>query len=373
MNIFKVLASRKKFPEEMSSALLGWLLHPGSEHGLGRTFLARFLCAIEGIDSSIYKQLNDLTDDKILCNLEEDVGLSQLDIIVFLGDFILAIENKIHDEAIVFGQLKNEYDGLLQKFPDKKVILVYLVPHKGGAAKTEYDNFVKTVTHPHISAFLTWIDTIGGILNDLLRESTVKKEKIPQRTQINMQMLHEFISDNFRGYNFMYRVKNNGEYTRLSYTELKEKAFGFVGVENGAGGLKKLSKEAIQNRMFPYDIVKVNVFWLPLKEFLAIAERKIFENSDMHVEQQQKRRGCASPGYMGKFSAVLIYEMVCQPDNNQIYIGIKSGERGFTEMSQQKIDSMSWQVTAGEQPNSQWISGSRYKYLYEEKFPERVI
>ncbi len=44
MNIFKVLASGKKgFPEETASALITWFMHPAMEHGLGYTFLARFI------------------------------------------------------------------------------------------------------------------------------------------------------------------------------------------------------------------------------------------------------------------------------------------------------------------------------------------
>jgi len=374
MNVFKVLAARKRFPEEMSSALIGWFLHPNSEHGLGRAFLSRFVNALEMTGSDLAQQLKILSDNEILCNLEEDVGTSQIDIILFLGDFVLAIENKIHDEAIAFGQLQKEYDGLLQKFPDKTVVLVYLVPYIGGCADTEYNSFVKYVKPPHSSILLTWAVTISGIIHDILHESSANKSLVPQRTSVILQMLHEFIIDRFRGYDFMHRIKKSGEYLRLSYAELKNKDYGFVGVENGMSGLLKLSKEAIQSRLFPFDTVKVNIFWISLNEFLVTVKRKFSENTNFQSTQHQISRGSSSPGYMGKFNAASIYEMVCTQKNARFYIGIKGGERALLDMERHEIDNMSHkQVTTGEQPNSQWISGERFRQIYENKFPERKL
>jgi hypothetical protein len=65
--------------------------------------------------------------------------------------------------------------------------------------------------------------------------------------------------------------------------------------------------------------------------------------------------------------------MVSQPNCGRVFIGIKSGEKAFMAMARQEIDRKSWQVTTGEQPNSQWISGARYKQIYENKFPERKL
>ena len=373
MNIFKVLAARKRFPEEMSSALLGWLLHPNSEHGIGRSFLNRFLLSLGNVGTILIKQLNDLTDDEVSCNLEEDVGSSQLDIIVFLGDCVLAIENKIHNEAVAFGQLQKEYEGLLQKFPDKTVVLVYLVPDKSSAADAEYRGLIKIVEHPHSSVFMTWLDNISGILHDILHDEPKDNNMIPQETSVVLQMLHEFVIDRFKGYNFMHRVKRSGEYSRYSYAELTKMEYGFVGVENGTSGLMKLSKEAIQGRMFPFDTVKVNVYWMPLNEFLAIANIKMTETTDTKDTQPMKSRGDSSPGYMGKFNATDIYEMICSKPSVRFYIGIKGGERAFLTMERSEIDKMSpKQVTTGEQPNSQWITGDCFRRVYEIKFPERT-
>ena len=367
MNIFKVLATRKRFPEEMASAILGWLLHPNSEHGLGRAFLVRFISALKDAGSALAFEVNKLSNDDILCNLEEDVGTSQIDIILFLGDHILAIENKIHDGAFDFGQLEKEYNGLIQKFPDKKIVLVYLVPNKGGAYEVEYNRFISNVKHPHKSALLTWSVNIQTIISDILLDNSTA-HTASQRTINTLEMLREFIMDRFKGYNFMHRVKPSDDYLRLSYSELLKKEYGFVGVENGVSGLKKLSKESIQTRMFPYDLIKVNVFWIPLNEFLKIVKQKLNEVDDFHTTKPSKSRGDMSPGYMGKFNSSEIYEMICKEPNVSFYIGIKGGERAFSLMDMNEVKQKKWQITTGEQPNSQWITGNLYKQIYEQKY-----
>jgi len=76
---------------------------------------------------------------------------------------------------------------------------------------------------------------------------------------------------------------------------------------------------------------------------------------------------------MGKVNSAQIYSLVCHNDFGRVFIGIKRGERGFIDMPLQKIEKTSWQVTTGKQPNSQWISGERYRELYEKRFPDRKI
>jgi hypothetical protein len=123
-----------------------------------------------------------------------------------------------------------------------------------------------------------------------------------------------------------------------------------------------MSKEEILNKGFQYDnsYECSRQYWLPLHEFLQLVEQRI--------------NGTGLPiGFKQRMDSTSIYNITCLPENHNIYIGIKGGERGLYDMTQQKIDSMSWQLTKGEQPNSQWISGSRYKHIYEEKFPERVV
>jgi hypothetical protein len=96
---------------------------------------------------------------------------------------------------------------------------------------------------------------------------------------------------------------------------------------------------------------------LPLHDFIAMAEQRI--NSDK-----------LPMGFKQRLDSASIYKLTCQPDNTQMYIGIRGGERALISIASHEITTKTWQVTTGEQPNSQWIPGSRYKKIYEDKFAE---
>ena len=108
MNIFKVLASRTSFKEDLTSVLLGWLMHPDMDHGMGRLFLEHMVIAVAGDNSDMVQQLKDTPDDSIRCTLEEYVNTALIDIVYFFGDYIFAIENKIRDKSI----RKNQFCGV---------------------------------------------------------------------------------------------------------------------------------------------------------------------------------------------------------------------------------------------------------------------
>jgi len=367
LNIFKVLASRKKFPEEMTSVLFGWLMHPEMEHGLGRLFLECFVKeTTERNDSDVARQLNTTPDDEVKCVLEESVPNALIDIVYLFGGYVFAIENKIYDGSIEEKQLQREYYGLRRKYSDKRIILVYLVPDISPMASIEYDALVNIVEQTHICALATWSDTVCDIVDNIFRDETTRTiTPIPEETKLILNSLKAFVKDGFYGYDFIYKGGRNNTrsaFPRSTYAELRLKTQGFVGVALGAAGLMKMSKEEIISRGFQYDhSLECNrQYWLPLKEFIALAEQRI--------------SGERLPtGFRQRLDSASIYELVCQPNNSQIYIGIQGGERGLLAMEQHEINVKSWQVTTGEQPNSQWIPGERYKQIYENKFPERKL
>ena len=362
MNIFKVLASRKKFPEDMTSVLLGWLMYPDAEHGLKRMFLERFINSVTTKDNDIIHQLESTPDEDIRCSLEENVSTAFIDVVYFFGDYAFAIENKIYDGSVEEKQLQREYTGLRKKYPDTKIFIVFLVPDINPGVDFEYNNLKNIVETPHECSLVTWSDTICNIIDDILNDATIS---IVEQTRFILESLRVFIDDGFYGYDFADRGSSNGtrsNYPRSTFAELKKKTQGFVGVALGSAGLLKMSKEEILNKGFQYDnsYECSRQYWLPLHEFLQLVEQRI--------------NGTGLPiGFKQRMDSTSIYNITCLPENHNIYIGIKGGERGLYDMTQQKIDSMSWQLTKGEQPNSQWISGSRYKHIYEEKFPERVV
>ena len=364
MNIFKVLSSRKRFPEEMSSVLLGWLFYPKSEHGLGRLFLEWFVDSVVGsVDIDVVHQLKAASDDEIRCSLEDNVGTAFVDIVYFFGDCALAIENKIYDGSVMENQLQREYNGLRSKYHNKKIILVYLVPDMSASASVEYNSLAGIMERPHISAFVTWSDTICDIINKIVLENSKKNvTPISESTMYILQSLAAFIKDEFYGYDFIIPRAGSGTHSnfpRSTFEELKCKTHGFVGVALGVTGLLKMSKEEILSKGFQYDdSLECNrQYWLPLHDFIAIAEQRL--NGDK-----------LPIGFKQQLDSESIYKLICQPENTQMYIGIRGGERVLMSMTSHEIATKSWQVTTGEQPNSQWIPGSRYKQIYESKFTE---
>ena len=209
MNIFKVLSSRKKFPEEQMSVLLGWLMHPTMEHGLGRLFLERFIEKVVGDNNTeIIQKLDAIANDEIIHSLEEYVDDKEnrafIDVVYLIDDYVFAIENKIHDGAFMGGQLKREYKGLLKKYSDKKIVMVYLVPNENPDTRNEYDSLVSIIKKPHMSFFVIWSDIVCKIIDSLIsdeKEKTIKP--MPIQTRIMLESLHTFILDGFCGYGFL--------------------------------------------------------------------------------------------------------------------------------------------------------------------------
>jgi hypothetical protein len=318
---------------------------------------------VGSIDIDVVHQLKSASDDEIKCSLEDNVSTAFVDIVYFFGDCVFAIENKIYDGSVMENQLQREYNGLRSKYPDKKVILVYLVPYMSASASIEYNSLADIMEKPHISTFVTWADTICGIIDKIISENNDGGiTPIPESTIYILQSLANFIKDEFFGYEFITPRAGSGTYSnfpRSTFEELKRKSHGFVGVALGAAGLLKMSKEEILSKSFQYDdSLECNrQYWLPLHDFIAMAEQRI--NGDK-----------LPMGFKQRLDSASIYKLTCQPENTQMYIGIKGGKRALMSMAPHEIATKSWQVTTGEQPNNQWISGSRYKQIYEDKFAE---
>jgi len=228
MNIFKVLASGKKsFQEETASAILMWFLHPSMGHGLGYSFLSKFISEISiSLNSSELLALAEKLKPRMRgeygsqetrwFNLEENVDNAFIDIIIGIDDWIIAIENKIYPGSISMGQLSREYEGIKVKkeFCDKKILMVYLVPveedsemHEGKIEK-EFNNFL--VSESHFKILVTWqrnkIDnapSISELVSEILaEESKGMIDPISEYTRHTLKALISFISNNFSGYDY---------------------------------------------------------------------------------------------------------------------------------------------------------------------------
>jgi len=221
----------------------------------------------------------------------------------------------------------------------------------------------KAIECSHMCALITWSDAISSIIGNILSEEAEGMlMQIPVQTKLTLESLNGFIEDGFDGYDFICNGGRNNapsNFPRSTFAELKTKSQGFVGVALGATGLMKRSKEEILKKGFQYDdSLECNrQYWLPLKEFISLAEFRI-NGGGMPKNTRQRLK------------SVVIYKMTTE--NCNIYVGIQGGESGIMNLGRHEIDLKSWQVTTGEQPNSQWITGKRYKQIYESKFPERM-
>lgn len=389
MNIFKVLASRQRFPEPQMSVLLGWLMHPKMEHGLGKHFLEHLISDIINDDKSeILQQLSNSTADDVVCIFEDTVNatdgtyLSRLDIVCTFGDYVFAIENKLYDESIEDGQLQREYTGLCVKYPDKKIFLVFLVPEKSPLAEDEYNSLLSIVDKPNRSFFVIWSETVCRVVDHF--KENANKHSMPFQTAYILDSLREFIKDDFDGYDdFIQRRGWNGtasDFPKCTLEELRTKTKGFVGIAAYYAKLKNMSKSDLLKATFQYDDSndydwQPRNHWYRLQEFLRFANERL--SSDYDIDSsissssgRYSKRGSKLPGYLGKLKSAEIYSMVKKPDFGTAYIGIKSGRKGLMKLTREEIAKKSWQMTTGEQPNpkSAWITGETYRKIYEEKF-----
>ena len=364
MNIFKVLATRHTFKEEQMSTLLAWLMHPKEAHGLGSLFYGRFIKAVIGDKNpDLAQRLTDLPCDMIKCSLEEHVrGMKKgayIDIVYFLDDVLIAVENKIYIGSIEKGQLVREYNGLRKKYDDKKIIMVYLVPDIIWQSDEEYNSLQNIVIATDMRAIISWSDTICSLIEGLLSDvEACALEPIPINTKLTLESLLEFVQDNYAGCDFNEReFSSSTEFPRSSYAELKKKTVGYVGVKHGIAGLIRMDKICISSHGFQYDPSHEcdRQHWIHLNDFLAVA-KLLIEGADLPADFKQH------------LDSESIYKIICQSVSDNIYVGIRGGEKKLLEMSKEEIEEKSWGVTNSDPPTNQWIQGSRYRQIYEEKF-----
>jgi PD-(D/E)XK nuclease superfamily protein len=125
-NLFSVL--RIDHAEIRHSNVLAWLLTPGESHGLGPTFLRRFLSRLlmenDGAAVSLSPAQIELMRFSEIEVLRE---WQNIDILAHskAGGWCLLIENKIHSGEGK-GQLVRYLDRVKKDFPDRQIIPVYL-------------------------------------------------------------------------------------------------------------------------------------------------------------------------------------------------------------------------------------------------------
>jgi len=385
MNIFKVLASGKKpMFEEQMSAMLAWLLHPQMEHGLGHEFLSRFIGSVSE-NSDKCKELKGIADG--LCNrlrgdavsdfgmeLEETVhavidGRSHtaaVDMVITIDNWIIGIENKIDPQsASDTEQLNKEYAGLREKYNDKNICLIFLVPTDYEELPTKVLNMINAFKQDGILRIMTWQNnnrehpSVISLLEKILRdESDGIIEPISDYTRHTLKALIMFIRGNFSGYDRELRKRQSGNYPYVPANEIIRKTSGVVGTMSGLRGFIRKTSNELKNGAYQYSDADNphNTNWVSLHDFKQVYEWKVNNNSpDIKWDKI----------YLG---ADILFEIVSACPSQSLYVGIQGGLDALVGMKPEEIKGKEWQlVTSDTPPSTNWISGDSFMQIYNWK------
>lgn len=241
MNIFKILASGSgSINEPNVSAFLGYLLNPKEDHGLGDTFLRKFLKPLleQNKDLGFLKDKNlsirsnfemivllekafkdenggskQIVDIVILCYEKKSHKESSLaeEIIKQKNDgekntlkHIFLIENKIKGDSVTEKQLKYQYANTIttleslkiSKDPEKLVSVIFVTP-EGKKSDKEFEDFKNTGNKCHL--FWNKKDTDDASISKIIRE-IIKEESQPidAYCKYTLHAFLEFIENGFQ-------------------------------------------------------------------------------------------------------------------------------------------------------------------------------
>ena len=382
MNIFKVLASGKKsFQEETASAVLAWFMNPMMEHGLGYSFLSKFIDELSV--STSRNEISDLAKKltprlrseyeaqiKLFCNLEYNVGMAFIDIVFGIDEWLLAIENKIYLKSVSDGQLSTQYKGLKKKNPNSKIGMIYIVPIEEESemleAKSEEIFKELSVEEDDFKVIMTWqknrignVPSISEIISKILDDETRGIiDPVSEYTRHTLKALNSFISNNFTGYDYERSTPSSGvnplTEEQLSINKLTDKNMGFVGVRGGIRGLLRMEKTKIKNHKFQYTSQDMSNYpqWIEINTFSGIINW-IFNKGIREID------------WKGRLHADSLYK-IAKDFHQKIFIGIKGGENTLRAMGVDEIKNREWNIST-EKHNSQWIDGELFYEILNKK------
>ncbi|MEK7484991.1 MAG: PD-(D/E)XK nuclease family protein [Planctomycetota bacterium] len=204
MNIFQVLSQGKsRLHEPSMSAMLGYLLDSNKDHGLGDTFIRKFL---EYLDKKIFAEIlnRDFINSQV--SLEEPYQLNQkrkdIDIQVILLNekkeeiFRLIIENKIKATAANPKQLQEYYTAIITEEPGLlNLFMIFLTPDsKVSTLQEEYNNLLISTSKNHRKKWIYWESKKdNGILN-------VFREVLMQEMNGSINPINEYIRHTLKAF-----------------------------------------------------------------------------------------------------------------------------------------------------------------------------
>ncbi len=383
MNIFKVLASGKKsFQEETASAILAWFMNPTMEHGLGYSFLSKFVDELS-ISTSNQDLLSDLakkltprlrseyeTQLKLWCNLEYNVETAFIDIVIGIDDWIFAIENKIYAQSVSEGQLLREYEGLKKKNPDSRIGMIYLVPIEEESeifdGKTEKIFEELSVKENDFKTIVTWqknkinnVPSISEIISKILDDENIGIiDPVSEYTRHTLKALNSFISNDFAGYEYQRNTQSTSvnplTEEQLLVDKLEDKNKGYVGVKGGIRGLLKMGERKIKSHKFQYTSQDMSdkPYWIEINTFKDII-KWIFYKEIKEID------------WKGRLPSESLYK-IAKDFKKKVFIGIRGGETAFKNMEPDEIKNKEWNIST-EKANAQWIDGELFCKILDEK------
>lgn len=383
MNIFKVFASAKKgFQEEYSSAILAWFLNPTMEHGLGFSFLSKFIEEIsEKIENNYLKIITERLSPRFRseyenqlqwsCYLEYNVENAFVDVVLRIDDLILSIENKIYGKsASDEDQLMKQYDGLKRKYGENyKIGIVFVVPTEGEGVlhpyiESEYNKL--DVKGSDFKIMITWqrnsiankpsiYDIISSIL-DAERKGDV--DPIPEYTRHTLKAFNSFISNNFLGYEYerssSYSGKNPLTEETCKIKDLLNRSEGFVGVANGIAGLLRMEDKKLKTHEFQYTRADMSNKrnWILIRNFNNIIRWLIYgDTNDIDWDVRLEAR--------------LLFR-IAKDFKDNVFIGIKGGKTALMDMLPDEIRRKRWSINTVK-GSDQWIDGGTFFNIMEQK------
>lgn len=385
MNIFKVIASGKKtLFEEQMSAVLAWLLHPQMEHGLGYAFLNRFMqeiakknVSLQGPEQNLKNRLRGDNEHTVGLQLEEHAGNSYIDIVLYIDEWVIGIENKIYaGSAADTTQLNREYQGLVTKYADKKCALIFLVPCEDSdgilpaMVQMEYGKFDSSLLRENeFIHIMTWQEnksysSISSIVESILKDESLGYiEPISEYTRHTLKAFRAFIRSGFAGYDYERINEQSGiVFSKVSAASIIQKESGDVGIKGGVSGLLRLTAGDFKTRSFNYNDSDMSgrSQWLPVNIFKAVFNWRV-----NGIIPQIK--------WDYRLPSDLLYEIarILTPGQS-VFIGIQGGLNALKDMSVQTISQKSWGIVSAEKaPSSQWVNGEQFCLEYEKKFGVR--
>ncbi|WP_127532970.1 PD-(D/E)XK nuclease family protein [Paenibacillus kobensis] len=263
MNIFKILSSNDgSINEPNVSSFLAYLLDPNENHGLGSTFVERFLTPIIMHDDVRFKELiydnrvRDLSRNSMyevrvqaevkVISSEEDNGRKRtrdIDILIEIMErqaqhsvpkYVFGIENKIKDGAISKGdnQLYDEIVGLKRYYAQAAVdsfnpliSFIFLTPTQSRKAEGEYQELLHQLEAQQLELpcmHMRWgvhkdsvaPQSVARLLSELLsQEGEGRIEPIYEYTKHTIKSFVSFIYSDFQSY----KEEKNRSNEKLDY------------------------------------------------------------------------------------------------------------------------------------------------------------